>query len=191
PLGAWATSPVCARSARVARAPRAARPAQATLLAGKLLEGEVDELPDLEEAEALMSKYKLDEDARSKLREIIEKRASDKSEVLAQIKKHLDTSSYPSSMLCKIARPLIDGEKLQDPPERPNRPPPRENPAARDSARDDRGGEREQRRRSRSRDNRDRGERERRSPRRRDEDKDKDKDRRDKDRRRSRSRSRR
>merc|ERR1740121_2921344 len=128
--------------------------AMATLLAGKLLEGEVDELPDLEEAEAVMSKYKLDEDARSKLREIIEKRASDKSEVLACIRKHLDTSSYPSSMLCKIARPLIDGEKLQDPPERPNRPPPRENPAARPSDRDDRGGEREQRRRSRSRDNR-------------------------------------
>merc|ERR1719356_2354114 len=135
--------------------------AMATLLAGKLLEGEVDELPDLEEAEALMSKYKLDEDARSKLREIIEKRASDKSEVLACIRKHLDTSSYPSSMLCKIARPLIDGEKLQDPPERPNRPPPRENPAARPSDRDDRGGEREQRRRSRSRGDRDRDRRDR------------------------------
>merc|ERR1719210_2228198 len=92
--------------------------AMATLLAGKLLEGEVDELPDLEEAEALMSKFKLDEDARSKLREIVEKRASDKTEVLAQVKKHLETSSFPSSMLCKIARPLIDGEKLPDPPER-------------------------------------------------------------------------
>merc|ERR1719188_2752489 len=140
--------------------------AMATLLAGKLLEGEVDELPDLEEAEALMTKFKLDEDAKSKLREIVEKRASDKSEILACIKKHLDTSSFPSSMLCKIARPLIDGEKLQDPPERPNRPPPRKNPAARPSDRDDR------------------GERDRKSPRRRDE------DRRDKDRRRSRSRSR-
>merc|ERR1719188_2043067 len=95
--------------------------AMATLLAGKLLEGEVDELPDLEEAEALMTKFKLDEDAKSKLREIVEKRASDKSEILACIRKHLDTSSFPSSMLCKIARPLIDGEKLQDPPERPNR----------------------------------------------------------------------
>merc|ERR1719188_2723057 len=111
--------------------------AMATLLAGKLLEGEVDELPDLEEAEGLMSKFKLDEDAKSKLREIVEKRASDKSEVLAQIKKHLETSSYPSSMLCKIARPLIDGEKLPDPPERSSRPPPSGgggmNPAARDS----------------------------------------------------------
>merc|ERR1719444_186326 len=82
--------------------------AMATLLAGKLLEGEVDELPDLEEAEALMSKYKLDEDARSKLREIIEKRAHDKVEILAKVKKHLDSSANASSMLCKIARPLID-----------------------------------------------------------------------------------
>merc|ERR1719264_195502 len=92
--------------------------AMATLLAGKLLEGEVDELPDLAEAEVLMEKYRLDEDARSKLREIVEKRASDKIEVLACIKKHLETSTFPSSMLCKIARPLIDGEKLPDPPER-------------------------------------------------------------------------
>jgi len=92
--------------------------AMATLLAGKLLEGEVDELPDLAEAEVLMEKFRLDEDARSKLREIVEKRASDKIEVLACIKKHLETSTFPSSMLCKIARPLIDGEKLPDPPER-------------------------------------------------------------------------
>merc|ERR1719367_652118 len=92
--------------------------AMATLLAGKLLEGEVDELPDLAEAEVLMDKFRLDEDARSKLREIVEKRAADKTEVLAQVKKHLETSTFPSSMLCKIARPLIDGEKLPDPPER-------------------------------------------------------------------------
>merc|ERR1719461_1511858 len=90
----------------------------ATLLASKLLEGEADELPGLEEAEVLMEKFRLDEDARSKLREIVEKRASDKIEVLACIKKHLETSTFPSSMLCKIARPLIDGEKLPDPPER-------------------------------------------------------------------------
>merc|ERR1719220_2831625 len=77
--------------------------AMATLLAGKLLEGEVDELPDLAEAGEIMSKYKLDEDARPKLREIVEKRASDKIEVLACIKKHLETSTFPSSMLCKIA----------------------------------------------------------------------------------------
>merc|ERR1719512_341611 len=97
--------------------------AMATLLAGKLLEGEVDELPDLAEAEVLMPKFKLDEDARSKLREIVEKRASEKEKVLAQIEKHLETSTNSSSMLCKIARPLIDGETLADPPDRPVRHP--------------------------------------------------------------------
>merc|ERR1719373_1477949 len=66
--------------------------AMATLLVGKLLEGEVDELPDLRDAEDVMDHFKLDEDAKSKLREIIEKRANDKNEVLAQIKKHLETS---------------------------------------------------------------------------------------------------
>merc|ERR1719410_3354820 len=78
--------------------------AMATLLASKLLEGEADELPDLAEAEVLMDKFRLDEDARSKLREIVEKRAQDKSDVLAQIKRHLESSTFPSSMLCKIAR---------------------------------------------------------------------------------------
>jgi len=92
--------------------------AMATLLASKLLEGEADELPDLAEAEVLMEKFKLDEDARSKLREIVEKRAADKAEVLAQVEKHLQTSTFPSAMLCRIARPIIEGEKLPDPPER-------------------------------------------------------------------------
>merc|ERR1740121_2251085 len=90
--------------------------AMATLLAGKLLEGEVDELPDLAEAEKVMEKYRLDEDAKSKLREIVEKRAKDKDEILVEIQKHLDVSQFPSAMLCKIARFLIDGEKLPDPP---------------------------------------------------------------------------
>eukprot|EP00438_Fugacium_kawagutii_P009841 Skav202174 [mRNA] locus=scaffold482:112520:118162:+ [translate_table: standard] len=40
------------------------------------------------------------------------------SEILAQIKKHLDGSVNCSSMLCKIARPLIDREVLPDPPDR-------------------------------------------------------------------------
>merc|ERR1719220_1474320 len=77
--------------------------AMATLLAGKLLEGEGDELPDLKRAEELMTKFRLDEDARSKLREIVEKRATDKDEVLASIEKHLGNAPNPSSMLCKIA----------------------------------------------------------------------------------------
>merc|ERR1719410_1107269 len=92
--------------------------AMATLLASKLLEGEADELPDLAEAEVLMEKFRLDEDARSKLREIVEKRAADKTEVLAQVEKHLQTSTFPSAMLCRIARPIIEGEKLPEPPER-------------------------------------------------------------------------
>lgn len=128
--------------------------AMATLLAGKLLEHEVEELPDLAEAEVLMTKYRLDEDARSKLREIVEKRANDKLEVLKQVEKHLEASQFPSAMLCKIARTLIDGEKLEDPPDRPK--PINRNPAASGSG----SGAGDQRDRDRgydySRDNRDR-----------------------------------
>ncbi|CAE7437906.1 unnamed protein product [Symbiodinium natans] len=76
--------------------------AMATLLVGKLLEGEVDELPDLSDAEKVMEKYRLDDDAKSKLREIIEKRAEDKDEILVKIKKHLDNCANPSSMLCHL-----------------------------------------------------------------------------------------
>merc|ERR1740123_2526692 len=60
--------------------------AMATLLAGKLLEHEMEELPDLKEAEVIMKTYRLDEDARSMLREIVEKRAGDKLEVLGTVK---------------------------------------------------------------------------------------------------------
>jgi len=95
--------------------------AMATLLVGKLLEGEVDELPDLSDAEKVMEKYRLDDDAKSKLREIIEKRAEDKDTILVKVKKHLDNCANPSSMLCKIARPLIDNEELADPPDRPQK----------------------------------------------------------------------
>ena len=69
---------------------------------GKLLEGEVEELPDLSDAEKVMEKYRLDDDAKSKLREIIEKRAEDKDEVLVKIKKHLDNCANPSSMICSL-----------------------------------------------------------------------------------------
>lgn len=92
--------------------------AMAILLVGKLLEGQVDSLPDLTEAESIMRKYRLDEDAKSKLREIVEKRAHDKDVVLAQIRGHLEGAQFPSAMLCRIARTLIDGENLPDPPER-------------------------------------------------------------------------
>jgi len=116
--------------------------AMATLLAGKLLEHEMEELPDLKEAEQVMEKFRLDDDARSKLREIVEKRANDKLEVLATVRKHLEASQHPSAMLCRIARALIDGEKLEDPPER--RPVSR--PAPSHTSGGERGGERDRER---------------------------------------------
>ncbi|CAE7211131.1 unnamed protein product, partial [Symbiodinium pilosum] len=92
-----------------------------TLLVARLLEGEIDELPDLTNAEKIMTDFKLDEDACSKMREIIEKRSADEERVLTCVRKHLKNSSNASSMLCKIARQLIDGGDLPDPPERPQK----------------------------------------------------------------------
>lgn len=90
-----------------------------TLLVGKLLEGEIDELPDLTKAEKNMQDFKLDEDACCKMREIIEKRFNDEDVVIATVRKQLNSASNASSVLCKIARQLMDGETLPDPPERP------------------------------------------------------------------------
>jgi len=111
-----------------------------TLLVGRLLEGEIDELPDLTNAEKIMTDFKLDEDACSKLREIIEKRSPDEERVLTSVRKHLKSASNASSMLCKIARQLIDGQDLPDPPERP----PKGKGGGKDGGKDD--GERSERR---------------------------------------------
>ena len=54
-----------------------------------------------------MEKYRLDDDAKSKLREIIEKRAEDKDEILVKVKKHLDNCANPSSMLCILSSQLM------------------------------------------------------------------------------------
>merc|ERR1719221_2223739 len=77
--------------------------AMAMVLVGKLLEGDLEVLPDLSEAEALMKKYRLDEDAKSKLAEIMRCRPKDKEAVLEQLKKHIEGSVNPSAMVCKLA----------------------------------------------------------------------------------------
>eukprot|EP00425_Heterocapsa_triquetra_P007543 CAMPEP_0195165908 /NCGR_PEP_ID=MMETSP0448-20130528/189397_1 /TAXON_ID=66468 /ORGANISM="Heterocapsa triquestra, Strain CCMP 448" /LENGTH=308 /DNA_ID=CAMNT_0040204701 /DNA_START=22 /DNA_END=945 /DNA_ORIENTATION=+ len=83
--------------------------ATATLLIGKLLDGEIRQIPDMTGADALSKKFRLDTDAKSKLREIVEKRAADLDEVLEHLDKTLSMSQTPSAMLCKIAATLIDG----------------------------------------------------------------------------------
>jgi len=93
----------------------------ATILCGKLLEMKVDYLPDLKEAKKMMDKHRLDEDARSKLREICEKRPEEMTEVLAEVERHIDGSWNASATLCKIARYLIASEPLPPPPDKPDK----------------------------------------------------------------------
>ncbi|CAE7556567.1 unnamed protein product [Symbiodinium natans] len=85
--------------------------ATATLLIGKLLEGELKQIPDVTSAKALAQRFKLDKDAKSKLREIAEKRADDVDEVMAHLEKTLLMSHQPSATLCKLAKTLMDGGK--------------------------------------------------------------------------------
>merc|ERR1712139_202558 len=50
-------------------------------LCAKLLDGELEMIPDLTEAEELMRRFRLDSEAKAKLREVVEKRTSDLDEV--------------------------------------------------------------------------------------------------------------
>ncbi|CAK9046858.1 unnamed protein product [Durusdinium trenchii] len=85
--------------------------ATATLLIGKVLEGELKQIPDVTTAKALAQRFKLDKDAKSKLREIAEKRAEDVEEVMVHLEKTLAMSHQPSATLCKLAKTLMDGGK--------------------------------------------------------------------------------
>ncbi|CAJ1408100.1 unnamed protein product [Effrenium voratum] len=85
--------------------------ATATLLIGKVLEGELKQIPDVTTAKALAQRFKLDKDAKSKLREIAEKRAEDVEEVMGHLEKTLLMSHQPSATLCKLAKTLMDGGK--------------------------------------------------------------------------------
>lgn len=85
--------------------------ATATLLIGKLLEGELRQVPDVTAAKALAQTFKLDKDAKSKLREIAERRADDVDEVMAHLEKTLQMSHQPSATLCKLAKTLMEGGK--------------------------------------------------------------------------------
>jgi len=89
--------------------------ATATLLIGKVLEGELKQIPDVTTAKALAQRFKLDKDAKSKLREIAEKRAEDVEDVMVHLEKTLAMSHQPSATLCKLAKTLMDGGKKRGP----------------------------------------------------------------------------
>merc|ERR1712139_516790 len=82
----------------------------ATKLSEKLLSGQLEMIPDLTEAEELMRRFRLDGEAKDKLREIVEKRVNDLEEVLQHVERILEMSkSSASGTLCKISRTLLEG----------------------------------------------------------------------------------
>lgn len=118
------------------------------------------------EIEQLAKKYRLDEQAKSKLADLMVARKSSRKEDLASIERHLETAARPSAMVMMLIGKLRSGQPLPEPPKQ----------ASAGSFLD-----RQQRERERDRDQRDRD---------RDRERDRDRDR-ERDRRRSRSRSRR
>lgn len=80
----------------------------------KVVQGRLDDIPDLSDAESLMERFSLDGDARSKLRQIVEKRheAEDISGAIAHIEEILTISFKPSKQLLQIADHIMSGGVL-------------------------------------------------------------------------------
>jgi len=91
--------------------------ATALHLAGRVLAGELQALPDLGEAEDVMRKFKLDKDAKCKLVEIVLARLDDSSRVLGRLEVYLEMSRQPSSAALEaLAGRLLAGGDVPDEP---------------------------------------------------------------------------
>jgi len=85
--------------------------AMTVVLTSKLLGGEWERLPDLTDAIALMKTYKLDEDARFKLCDVVRSRPLDHRKVLDQLSQLMDGCVNPSAVVCGVGAQLIDGRE--------------------------------------------------------------------------------
>merc|ERR1712226_388528 len=63
---------------------------------------------------SIMEKFKLPAEARFKLRDVIEKRAHDINDVLAQIQEALQFSFKPSAQFLKISDTYLSGQMLSE-----------------------------------------------------------------------------
>jgi len=94
----------------------------ATLVAERLLDGRYTSIPDLGEAEDVMRKFSLDEDAKKRLVEIVLERADDSSAVLGALELHLEASKQASETLRAVSGRLLAGKDLPDEPWDDRRP---------------------------------------------------------------------
>lgn len=78
----------------------------------RLVQGRLTGLPDLRAAIALMGKYSLDDAAKAKLRDIVEKRHADGDAVIANLHEVLLLAASPSATLLQISERLLAGEML-------------------------------------------------------------------------------
>jgi len=123
-------------------------------LAQQLLEDKLEDLPDMGEADDVMKKFKLDDEAKRKLVQVVLQRAADSSRVLGRLEAYLESAKRPSDAVRTLFGRLMAGG---DVPEEHREKEERRASDTRDRSRD-RGSRRSRDRRSRDR-SRDRGRR--------------------------------
>jgi len=67
------------------------------------------------ELKALVKRFKLDEQAKAKLADVLARRPDTRKDDIKQVEKHLATSSRPSAMTMMLLGKFKDGERLPDP----------------------------------------------------------------------------
>lgn len=78
-------------------------------LAQQLLEDKLEDLPDMGEADDVMKKFKLDDEAKRKLVQVVLQRAADSSRVLGRLEAYLESARKPSDAVRTLFGRLMAG----------------------------------------------------------------------------------
>lgn len=126
----------------------------AITLANQVIDGKLENLPDMAEAEDVMKKFRLDDEATRKLVQVVLQRADDSSRVLGRLEVYLETCKRPSDAVRTMFGRLMAGGDVPDEHKEPKdtrREEDRDGSKDRDRDRDRRGRDRDRDRRGRSR----------------------------------------
>jgi len=86
----------------------------AITLAQQILDGKLEDLPDMGEAEDVMKKFKLDDEAKRKLVQVVLQRADDSSRVLGRLEVYLESARKPSDAVRTMFGRLMAGGDVPD-----------------------------------------------------------------------------
>jgi len=108
----------------------------ASLLAQRLLDGDLQSLPDMGEVIDVVKKFKLDAEAKQKLWEVVVERADESSRVLGRLEVYLEACRRPSAAVLALSGRLLAGGDVPEEPPRDDDDRDRERPRDRGYDRD-------------------------------------------------------